>query len=245
VKFSFLKGLKMNKSLYALMLVIPMSISIAYADDAVSKYGEVAVSGFGTMGYTRLSTDDAQFARPNQINGVGTKAGYGVDTDLGLQATSQLNKEISVTGQTLIRKDASDTFKAELAWAFAKYKINDDFSVRAGRLGLPAFMISDYRNVGFANTMIRPLGEVYSQVPFGHIDGVDATYTANIGKVLVTSQVAFGRTTAEIAKYGNIKASNELGFNLSAEYGPLTVRLGRVDTTIDLPGPASFQRFIE
>jgi len=222
----------MKKNLYALMLVLPMSISLAYASDA--NYGDITVSGFGTFGYARLNTDDAEFIRPNQASGAGKSFKNGVDSNLGIQATSQLSEKISATGQILVRKDATDDFGAELAWAFAKYKINDNFSVRVGRIGLPAYMISDYRNVGYANTMLRPPSEVYSQVPLNHIDGVDATYSTNVGEVLVTGQLALGRSTAEVAGFGDIKATNEIALNLSAEYGPLTLRVGRVSADINM-----------
>lgn len=225
----------MSKKLGVLMLVLPMSISAAYAGDSnSSKYGEVNVSGFGTFGYARLNTDDAEFSRPNQERGAGKTFKNGVDSNLGIQATSQLTENISVTGQVLVRKDATDDFGAELAWAFAKYKINDNFSVRVGRMGLPVYMISDYRNVGYANTMIRPPAEVYSQVTFSHIDGIDAIYSKNVGEVLVTGQVAYGRTVADVVSGAKIEASNELALNLSAEYGPVTLRLGRVSADIEL-----------
>jgi hypothetical protein len=225
----------MSKKLGLLMLVLPMSISVAYASDASStNYGEVNVSGFGTLGYARLNTNDAEFIRPNQERGAGKTFKNGVDSNLGLQATSQLTEKISVTGQTLIRKDGTDDFGAELAWAFAKYKLNDNLSIRVGRMGLPAYMISDYRNVGYANTMIRPPSEVYSQVPLNHIDGVDATYTTNLGEFLVTGQLAVGRTKSEVSGYGNITANHEIALNLSAEYGPLTMRFGHVSADINM-----------
>jgi hypothetical protein len=225
----------MSKKLGLLMLIIPMSISTAFASDTNSaNYGEVNVSGFGTFGYARLNTDDAEFIRPNQERGAGKTPKNGVDSNLGIQATSQLTEKLSATGQILVRKDATDDFGAELAWAFAKYKINDSFSVRVGRMGLPAYMISDYRNVGYANTMIRPSTEVYSQVPLNHIDGVDATYSTNISNVLVTGQVAVGRTTSEVAGFGDIQATNEVALNLSAEYGPLTLRFGRVSANVTM-----------
>jgi hypothetical protein len=222
----------MNKNLCALALIIPMSISLAYASD--TNYGDITVSGFGTFGYARLNTDDAEFIRPNQARGAGKSFKNGVDSNLGLQATSQLTDKLSATGQILVRKDATDEFGAELTWAFAKYKFNDNLSVRVGRIGLPVYMISDYRNVGYANTMIRPPSEVYSQVSFGHIDGLDLTYARNIGEVLVTTQLAYGRTTAEISGFGNIRATDEIALNVSAEYGPLTLRFGRVSADINL-----------
>lgn len=244
----------MNKKLLAAMLIIPMSISIAYAqskeDESLSSSkstmsamgfgGDITVSGFGTLGVTRANTDQAEFARPNQSSGVGSTFRAGVDSNFGLQVTNKINNQWSLTAQGLVRKDATDQYGAELSWAFAKYKVSDDFSLRVGRIGLPVYMISDYRNVGYANTMLRPPVEVYSQVSFGHIDGVDATYQKNVGEVILTGQVSFGQTTSPLSgNFGNIKAKNETALNLTAEYGPVTLRFGRVDAKISIDDAAS------
>ena len=48
-------------------------------------------------------------------------------------------------------------------------------------------MISDYRNVGYANHTVRPAAEVYSQVPFNSIDGVDLTWQHGFGDTSLTT----------------------------------------------------------
>jgi hypothetical protein len=65
----------------------------------------------------------------------------------------------------LTRKNTSPTFTTDLTWAFLKARINDEVSVRVGRVVVPTFLISDYQNVGYANTMMRPPIEMYGQAP--------------------------------------------------------------------------------
>jgi hypothetical protein len=113
---------------------------------------------------------------------------------------------LSFTGQGLVRKNVTDNFGAELTWAFAKAKVNDQLSVRVGRMGLPVYMISDYRNVGYANTMLRPPVEMYTQVLLESIDGVDATYQTAVGETNISSQLAYGVTENEsLATKRNLK----------------------------------------
>jgi hypothetical protein len=224
----------MKKSIIATLLALPLVVPTAYAQDTSG----VRISGFGTGALTFTNSDKAEFGRPNQASGAKKDVTTGVDSNLGLQADYTVNSWLSVTGQGLVRKDAEDDFGAELSWAFAKARINDELSVRAGRIGLPVFMISDYRNVGYANTFLRPPGELYSQVPFGSIDGLDLTWQHSFADTTVTAQIAYGRREGQLT--GNtVDARNVSAINLVAEHGPLTLRLGRADAKMTINTSAS------
>ncbi|MFC5550966.1 hypothetical protein [Massilia aerilata] len=215
----------MNKRIIAAtLLALPLAVSTAYAQDSAG----VRISGFGTGALTWTNSDQAEFSRPNQATGARKNLTTGIDSNLGLQADYAINSWLSVTGQGLVRKDAEDDFGAELSWAFAKARINDELSVRAGRIGLPVFMISDYRNVGYANTFLRPPVELYSQVPFNNIDGADVTWQHGFGDTTVTAQLAYGHNKTQLTNANTI-SGNVSALNLVAEHGPLTLRLGRAD----------------
>jgi hypothetical protein len=224
----------MKKRIIATLLALPLAVSTAYAQDSSG----VRISGFGTGALTWTNSDQAEFSRPNQASGAKKDLTTGIDSNLGLQADYTINSWLSVTGQGLVRKDAEDDFGAELSWAFAKARINDELSVRVGRIGLPVFMISDYRNVGYANTFLRPPGELYSQVPFSSINGADLTWQHSFADTTVTAQIAYGGTESQLA--GNtVEAHGLSAINLVAEHGPLTLRLGRADGKMTINTSAS------
>lgn len=226
----------MNKHVLILLLAMPLAISLAYAEEVDGP--AIKISGYGTAALTMADTDNAQFARPNQASGAGRTARTGVDSNVGLQANVTVNPWLSATVQGLARKDGENDFGAELAWAFAKAKVSDSFSVRVGRMGLPVFMISDYRNVGYANTMLRPPGEMYSQVPLNSIDGIDGTYQFSAGDTSVTTQLALGRTKATLAtgpdSTVHVEGKSIVALNVVAEHGPVTLRFGRAETKLSI-----------
>jgi hypothetical protein len=222
----------MKKRIIASALAVSFVAPCAFAQDASA----VRISGFGTGALTWTDTDKAEFGRPNQASGARKNATTGVDSNFGVQADYAVNSWLSVTGQGLVRKDAQDDFGAELSWAFAKSKVSDDVSFRVGRIGVPAFMISDYRNVGYANTMLRPPAEIYSQMPFNTVDGADVTWQHNDGDTTYTAQVAVGKSKVDIAGGPKLEGRRMTAVNLVAEHGPLTVRFGRVDGKITLTG---------
>lgn len=206
-------------------LALPLAISSAYAQD-----NSVRISGFGTGALTWSDTDEAEFARANQASGAAKDPRTGVDSNLGLQADYTVNSWLSVTAQGLVRKDGTDQYGAELTWAFAKAKLSDNLSVRVGRMALPAFMISDYRNVGYANTFLRPPQEMYSQMPLNSIDGIDVTWRQDYADTTYTAQAAYGRSSVDMSTGMTAKAKGEYALNLTAEHGPFTVRVGRTGT---------------
>lgn len=229
----------MNKKLIASLLAFPLLAPAAHAQD-----GAVKISGFGTAALTWSDDDRAEFARPNQASGAADNFRTGVDSNLGLQADFAVNSWLSLTAQGLVRQDAEAHYGAELTWAFAKFRISDDLSVRAGRVGLPIFMISDYRNVGYANTMLRPPAEVYSQVPFNSVDGADITWRRDVGNTSLTSQLAVGAIKSPLAGGFHVRGKDIVALNVVAENGPFTLRVGHARTKITVDDLASLNTLV-
>lgn len=214
-------------------LTLPLAAANAWADPAVT------VSGYGTLACTVTNTGEAEFARFNQYRGAGNSPELGVDSNLGIQATAALSDWLSVTGQVLMRKLVQDNWRGELYWAYAKARVSPQWSLYVGRIAAPVFMISDYRNVGYANPMLRPPQEMYSQVPFDTVDGASVSWQTALGDTLVMAQYAAGTTRQKLFTQGetpgshrqvNIDASNTL--NVVAERGPLSARIGYSQSNI-------------
>ncbi|MQA37447.1 porin [Rugamonas aquatica] len=191
----------------------------------------LSISGFGTLGVAKSNTDQAQFARYNQAEGVSDKARIGLDTNLGLQATYKINDWLSGTAQILTRKNTSPTFTTDLTWAFLKARINDETSVRVGRVVLPTFLISDYQNVGYANTMMRPPIEMYGQAPIENVDGADINYQHAFGDINFTTQAFVGVSRGKLfvpTGAGSVATyrAPAAGISFTGEYGPFLIRVG-------------------
>lgn len=210
------------------LLVLPFALSTAFAQESATS--AIKISGFGTGALTWTDTDDAQYVRANQASGAGKSPRTGVDSNLGLQVDARINDWMSLTGQGLVRKAGEDAYGADATLAFAKFTLSDSLSLRAGRVGLPLFMISDYRNVGYANILLRPPTELYNLVPINSLDGADATWRQNVGNTTLTGQLAYGRTS-EKAPGGltTLVITNHRVLNFSAEHGPFTARVVRSD----------------
>jgi hypothetical protein len=214
-----------------LLVIAVLAATATMAQAGVMDDGNLSISGFGTLGVAKSDTDQAQFARYNQAEGVKDKARIGLDSNLGLQASYKINDWLSGTAQVLTRKNTSPTFTTDLTWAFLKAKVNDEVSVRVGRVVLPTFLISDYQNVGYANTMMRPPIEMYGQAPIENVDGADVTFQRAFGDFNFTTQAFVGVSRGKLfvpSSGGSVATyrAPAYGISFTGEYGPLLVRLG-------------------
>lgn len=82
------------------------------------------------------------------------------DSLFALQVSKPLNNKLAVTGQ-MVAQGAQDSFTTKVAWAYVSYDINDESTLRAGRLGSPHFYFSDFINVGTAYNWVTPPYQVY------------------------------------------------------------------------------------
>jgi predicted porin len=224
---------------YRRTLIALAAASLAFQASA-QEASPVTISGFGTAALTSSDTDDAEFIRPNQAAGVRKDWRTGVDSNFGIQATYKVNDWLSFTGQGLVRKDAIDHYRAQAAWAFAKFKVNDEVNIRVGRMGTPVYMISDFRNVGYANTMLRPPAEVYRQVNGDSFDGADVIYQHGFGDTTLSTQFVAGRSSVEVVG-SDLEFKPLVGLNFLVENGPFTLRLGRVQAKFTLSGNAALE----
>jgi hypothetical protein len=199
--------------------------------------GKLHLSGFGTVGDARATSDEALFNYPGQGGGADKRASLSPDTKLGLQGTYQVTNTVSATAQLLTKYRASGEYTPEFEWAFAKWQGTPNLTVRIGRMVAPFFMVSDFRDVGYANTTLRPTLDVYGQVPVSSVDGGDISYQTNVGSATLTSGLWAGQTKAKYAAAlqsqgapadpNDFKLRNQYGMNFQVDFdGGYTLRLG-------------------
>lgn len=154
-------------------------------------------SGYGTIGAAHSSNDQADYLVDEfKPNGPGHTHRWSADVDsrLGLQGLAQFTPQLSAVVQVITQQRYDDTYTPEVEWANVKYQVTPDFSVRAGRVVLPIYMVTDSRRVGYANPWVRPPVEVYSMVPVTHVDGIDANYRTLLGDMTATFEATLAQS---------------------------------------------------
>jgi hypothetical protein len=185
-------------------------------------------SGFGSAGYAITDNSRAEFGRPQQASGANNQGDIGVDSLLGVQGTAHLSDDFSVTAQVLARRLYGTGIDLDVSLMFAKWQVDKDLSFRVGRVQMPVSTTSDYKEVSYANTWIRPPIEIAGVIPFDYIDGADALYSKDLGPVSVTGQALFGKADLDLSA-ASIALSHIWNVNGSVTMGPLTLRASRTE----------------
>jgi len=153
------------------------------------------------------------------IQKMGARPTFDPDTSLGLQIAKNLTKDVSFMSQ-FVATGTSGDYQVETSWLFAKYQINNEWAGRVGRFRAPAYMLSDYLDVRYAYPWVRPPMEVYAQVPFSNITGVDLNFNGTVWGHDLVVQGFYGSGNPNITLQGqevNLSVRDLKG--ISASYG--------------------------
>jgi hypothetical protein len=214
-------------------LAVTLSAPPAYANWEF--FGDrIAFSGFGSIGAVRTDTNEGKFRRDDESSGAGEDLNFKVDTNLGLQLTAHASDWLSGTVQSLTMQRTTGSLTTELEWAFLKLQPISGLSALAGRMALPTFLVSDSRNVGYANTWLRPPNEVYGLAMLHRLDGANVRYALPINGTTLTASAIAGKSSLHLFG-GELDVDRVKGGNLQWEMDWLTLRVGRVQGRVVSP----------
>jgi len=99
-------------------------------------------------------------------------------------------------------------------------------------MGVPFFMVSDFREVGYANANLRPPEDTYLLAPLGSFDGFDINSYFEFGETLVNSQLFWGARKQDFFSESTISLRDGVGATLAFERGIARLRFSYVRARI-------------
>lgn len=221
------------------ILATAMGHGLAIAQEAPPVPPVFSFSGFGTAGLVHSSESKADFVATDlQNKGAGASSRWSpyVDSRLGVQLDARFSSDLTGVVQVISEQQYDGDFTPRIEWANIKYNITPDFSIRAGRVVLPSFLLSDARKVGYASPWVRPPAELYNLIPISNSDGVDLSYRFSLGEAKNTVQFMYGEGKARSPSDGSeITGKNGWGVFNTTEYGKTTFRLTYFRTKLTSP----------
>lgn len=128
------------------------------------------------------------------------------ESRLGLQATARFDDTLSATTQLVAR--AVDGTKADLEWAYLTWKPAPAWTIQAGRKRLPLFYFSDFQDVGYAYSWLRPPPDVYGWDVVNY-NGANASWQSTVGGFGVKADVFAGGEKSKDNAYSTLMYSGE------------------------------------
>lgn len=201
-------------------------VDVLKSQYAADKREAIKVNGFFSFGAVQSS---------NELGYVtGASEDYNLDelSILGIQANADLGDNRSVTTQ-LLAKGNDDDFAPNVAWAYLSQEFDNGSTARVGRMSVPLFMYSDFKDVGIAQPWARTPVEVYDNVGFSAYTGADYIYTMDLDDSTLSFQgfLGYAKNDIEAASGSGSLAYDDLyGGSVTWTNDTLTLR-GTYGTT--------------
>jgi len=170
-----------------ILLTLFINFLISPFVNATEQYPDWSIKGFGSFGYITTDTNSLGFVRNRtQTQSITKSGGITTDSRLGVQLDVDFNQSLHATVQWIARDHGGDFLEQNLEWAFLRWHPFHDIDLRVGRLAMDTFLVSDYRNVGFAYPWMRPSHDFYANLSTYHVDGLDISKRFSIDSDYLT-----------------------------------------------------------
>lgn len=166
------------------VIAVSVIAALGLAQDA---FASSRLSGFGQVVAGKIVNEGENY--PNRL--YDHEMDFSEESLIGIQVEAPVNDRITATAQVIAKGDSD--FEASLAWAYATAELSDHFEMKIGRQRTPFFRYSDFRDVGYAYTWLRPPVAMYF-LPFDNMDAVTISHRTQIGRW-------HSRTTGFIGSY--------------------------------------------
>lgn len=213
------------------------------ADVTISGYASFAgtygksktSSGTNVPYYFGLATNKAQFDTE--------------DSDIGMQFAATVSDKVDMTVVLHAQGGAANNYNIQTQWAYASYHFTPDLELRMGKYKGPFYMISDYKDVGYAYPWARPPLEVYSTNPIDALSGLDIIWSKSISGLRYLFEVYGGNGTHTarvlpqvadnssgsytVGQAVSFDTPKSVGVNMSVSGSVGSFRLGYYTTKVD------------
>ncbi|MBL4867778.1 MAG: hypothetical protein JKY67_15525 [Pseudomonadales bacterium] len=156
----------------------------------------VQFRGFFSAGVA-TADDKALLRLINDNQEIGDEPNFQSDSIVGLQLDAVINDKTRYTHQmTTVGYDINHTVKTE--WAYFSYKLSANTSIKAGRLRIPFFLLSESLEVGYTYPWVRTPVEIYN-LPVSGYEGATLTHQFDLGIGYAQATVYAGSAISSVS----------------------------------------------
>lgn len=201
-----------------------LTLSSAARADEFSDWFKV--DGFGTIGGYKGNSSVAGVRTDQRQRTLSFNDWkFDGDSQASLQMTVNPHGNLKGVVQLISKKDINGSNQPTVEWAYISYPITSEFDFKIGRTVAPIFIMSDYRNLNYAQTTVRPQSEIYQVNPITFQDGATARWDKRIGSGNMQVEGFFGKTKVSVAG-GDVDLNRVKGLSLKWGQDSWSIRTG-------------------
>jgi len=184
------------------LLTLSCAVGVVVADDQPN----IELSGFGTLTAVSSSSDIYGFRPDLSYDGGSTQGDLEFQSAslLGGQIDYKASHSLSFTAQGTLRDRVENSLNDIVSQLFVKFSVNPGLHLRAGRLPLDLFALTEYRDITYAYPWALAPTEVYGVVPNRFIDGLDVSYIKPLSDSAITVKLFAGLSETVVASPGSV-----------------------------------------
>ncbi len=160
------------------------------------------------------------------------------DSLVSSQLTFNPNGKVRGVLQVLAKDDAIERFKPQTEWAYVSWDTTSDLNLKVGRVVAPVFLMSETRNLAYAQTSVRPTQTVYQLITITNIDGLSVNWSQALAGGTLNLEAAAGKSSVGLT-IGNIEVNSSQFFAAKWQGHGLTARLGYAAFKFDANFPGT------
>jgi hypothetical protein len=185
---------------YVFLLLLVSNIILAEPD--------VRVSGFGTIGIVTTDSNDFGYRADFSKTGGVFKSDFDFaeSSNLGIQFDIIATNEIDIVVQAIYRDQEKVNLDNLLNLAFVRYAPSANWSFRLGRTAFDLFLLTEYRDIGFAYNWAHVPSEIYGVIPYRYVDGADVTFSEHLGNLTFSAKLFYGKSEFAVTAFSSPNA---------------------------------------
>ena len=152
--------------------------------DKINFQGFISAAGAITNAKPVPSTTVAGNLNYPLYFGIGRNLSFESDSLAGMQLTAPISDKVEAILQIVARAYPLVTtvskYELNANWAYLKYQPFDSLSIKAGRILVPMYLLSQYFDIAYAYPWLKPPQEVYGTLPVPPANGVIASWVADL-----------------------------------------------------------------
>ena len=165
---------------------------------------KLQTQGFGTAGLSMTNASSVDFVDPitkqittaiPTIEGISQNPFFTNDIKGGLRFNTAINDDIVFVVE-LYSQGQDNFYNVETDLLYVDWIFNQNWDMKVGRMRLPFFLFSEYKQVGYTYLWSRLPLEVYTNSGFTDFDGAMLRFQADLGAGWKTSNTLTGGNTA-------------------------------------------------
>lgn len=202
--------------------IVKVDKKAASRTDSVKKSIESERDKLNIKGYMSVYGVKSTNKNVTLGTGVDNHIGFNSDTVAGIQFDYKLDEKLDAVVQ--LQAQGAEDYDLDTPWAFLRYKLTPNTTVRAGRMVLPLYLYADSIDVGYTYPWVRPPVEMYGTAS-PRYTGLDLIHNFNLGDWNNNVEVLFGDNDGDTTA-GRVKSNYQAAAFITFNRDAWTVRAG-------------------